>query len=98
MRTKTLLLVAALSAAGALTSTAQVFSVNMVGYINLNIPKNFSLIANQLNNQPNNTIATLLPAPPDGTVVYKFDPASGFSSEAYDAGLHAWTGGGVTVM
>jgi len=89
---------AALTAAGALTSMAQVYSVNMVGYINLNIPKNFSLIANQLNNQPNNSIATLLPAPPDKTVVYKFNPASGFSSELYDGGLHAWSAGGVTVL
>ena len=35
MRTKTLLLTAALTAAGALTSMAQVYSINIVGYINL---------------------------------------------------------------
>src|SRR5690349_19984282 len=34
MRTKTLLLTAALTAAGALSSLAQVYSVNIVGYVN----------------------------------------------------------------
>src|SRR5688500_5525594 len=73
MRTKTLLLTAALCAAGAATSMAQVYSVNMVGYINQSIPAGFSMIANQLNNSPDNRIATLFPAPADGTRIYKFD-------------------------
>src|SRR2546421_8566425 len=74
MRTKTLLLTAALSAAGALTSMAQVYSANMVGYINLQIPKGFSMIANQLNASPDNTIATVLANAPENTTVYKFVP------------------------
>ena len=73
MRTKTLLLTAALAAAGAATSMAQVYSVNMVGYINQNIPRGFSMLANQLNNSPDNKVTTLFAAPPDGTQVYKFD-------------------------
>jgi hypothetical protein len=90
---------AALSAAGVASSMADaVFSVNMVGYINLTIPKNFSLIGNQLNNTPDNKIGTLFPAPPDGTFIYKFDPLTGYSSESYDAGLAVWSGGGNLTM
>src|SRR5213075_206777 len=72
MRTKTTLLTAALVAAGALTSMAQVYSVNIVGYINLNIPKGFSMIANQLDTTPDNTLASVLPNPPENTSCYKF--------------------------
>ena len=46
MRTKTLLLTAALSAAGIATSMAQVYSANAVGYVNKLIPTGFSMIAN----------------------------------------------------
>lgn len=102
MRTKTLLITAALTAAGALSSMAQVYSVNIVGYVNLNIPGNgsFSMIANQLNNglTPQNQIKDLLPAPPDKTTIYKYDPVAGYSSEQYDAGLGQWTSLGVTTI
>ena len=76
MRTKTLLLTAALCAAGAATSMAQVYSVNMVGYINQTVPSGFSLIANQLNASPDNKVTTLFAAPPDQTQVFKFIPAT----------------------
>jgi hypothetical protein len=49
----------------------------MVGYINQSIPTGFSMIANQLNNSPDNKVVTLFPAPPSGTSVFKFNPASG---------------------
>jgi hypothetical protein len=74
MRTKTLLLTAALVAAGAASSMAQVYSVNAVGYVNLSIPKGFSMIGNQFV-QPSYTLGTLIPNPPPSTVVYKFTPA-----------------------
>jgi hypothetical protein len=47
MRTKTLLLTAALAAAGAATAMAQstIYSVNAVGYINKTVKANYSLIA-----------------------------------------------------
>jgi hypothetical protein len=76
MRTKTLLLTAALTAAGVATSMAQVYSVNMVGYINHTIPAGFSMLANHLNNSPDNLVITLFPAPPEGTRVFKYDPGS----------------------
>ncbi|MCI0748731.1 MAG: hypothetical protein L0Y58_25260 [Verrucomicrobia subdivision 3 bacterium] len=77
MRTKTLLLTAALSAAGVATSMAQVYSVNMVGYINCQVPTGFSMLANQLNASPDNKITTILPAPPNNTQIFKFNPATG---------------------
>jgi len=78
MRTKTLLLTAALTAAGVATSMAQaVYSVNMVGYINASVPVGFTMLANQLNASPDNKVTTLLAAPPEGTQVYKFNPATG---------------------
>jgi len=77
MRTKTLLLTAALTAAGAATSMAQVYSVNMVGYINAAIPTGFSMVANQLNGSPDNKVTTVLAAPANGTQVFKFNPATG---------------------
>src|SRR4051794_21316872 len=89
MRTKTLLLTAALSAAGALTSMAQVYSVNIVGYINLTVPKGFSMIANQLNASKNgvqdNTLPSVLPVVPDNTTIYKFvtTPTAHYVSSNY---------------
>ncbi len=80
MRTKTLLLTAALFAAGIAASMAQVYSVNSVGYVNKTLVTGYSLISNPLNGT-NNLLSTILPAPPDGTSVLKWDPAAqGFSS------------------
>ena len=89
MRTKTLLLTAALTAAGALTSMAQVYSVNIVGYINLNVPSGFSMIANQLNAATDNTLETLMPTVPENTTIYKFNPALRAGLGGYDQ--YQWT-------
>jgi len=64
MRTKTLLLGAAVAVAGISASQAQVYSVNAVGYVNVNIPIGFSMIANPLNTT-NNTIGSLLTTVPN---------------------------------
>src|SRR5436853_7293303 len=75
MRTKTLLLTAALSAAGVATSMAQVFSVNAVGYVNKTVPKGnkLAVISNPLDaGAGNNTIGNLFKGVPDGTQVYKY--------------------------
>jgi len=73
MRTKTLILAAAIATAGLATSMAQttVYSVNTVGYVNLTIPSNFSIVANPLIGSTN-TIPALFPSAPQGTIVYKF--------------------------
>ena len=78
MRTKTLLLTAALAAAGLATSMAQtVYSVNIVGYVNLTIPKGFSIIANPLVAATNTVSQLFGAATPEETTIYKFNNATG---------------------
>jgi len=86
MRTKTLLLTAALSAAGVASSMAQgtVFSVNAVGYVNTTLKPGFNLISNPLT-ASDNSITGLFSALPFGTQVSKFDSTSGkFTTATYD--------------
>jgi hypothetical protein len=86
MRTKTLLLTAVLSAAGIASSLGQVFSQNIVGYVNRALPPGFSLIANPLNVVAGNTLNNILPSAPIGTILYKYDPATGtFNSSTFIA-------------
>jgi hypothetical protein len=76
MRTKTLLLTAALSAAGLATSMAQVYSVNAVGYVNVTVPANgYAILGNPLNGT-NNALNTILYLPNgyDGANIFRFDP------------------------
>ncbi|MEK7677649.1 MAG: hypothetical protein AAB676_17610 [Verrucomicrobiota bacterium] len=87
MRTKTLLLTAVLVAAGVATSMAQaVYSVNIVGYVNVDVPVGFSMIANQLDNKKGNMLGDLITGAATGTTIYKFDGA-GFSPSTFIEGL-----------
>jgi hypothetical protein len=88
MRTKTLILGAALCAAGMVMTAAQTFSVNVVGYVNVTIPAGFSMIANPLNNTEGNTLDNLLPNMAIGDTVFKFSQAGGFEPSTYIA---SWT-------
>ena len=101
MRTKTLLLTAALSVAGIATSMAQaVYSVNAVGYVNTDLVPGFNMISNPLNNTAanGNTIANLFTtgfqgAIPNALTVYHFDPATDqFVSTGYDDLDQAFSG------
>jgi hypothetical protein len=79
MRTKLILTTAALGVAGSLGAVGQVYSVNAVGYINVTVPPNALAIAvNQLITG-GNTVAEVLPNVPDGTILYKYSQADGFS-------------------
>jgi len=81
MRTKTLLLTAAISAAGILaTMAAGVTSVNVVGYINVTVPTGFSYLANQLN-AADLTIGKLITTANPGTTVYTF--AGNFTANTF---------------
>ena len=74
MRTKSLLFTAAIMAAGVVGSVAQsVYSVNAVGYVNLSLGEQFSLIANPLNGT-NNLLSTILPVVPDGAQLLTWNP------------------------
>jgi hypothetical protein len=73
MSTKTLLMTAVLGAASiaAVMAADPVYSVNIVGYVNVPVPVGWSMIANPLKSG-DNTLATIMPSAPDGTSVYKF--------------------------
>jgi hypothetical protein len=90
MRTKTLLLTAVLGIAGAVSSSAQVYSVNAVGYVNVVIPRGFSMIANPLK-AADSKISALIPTAPAGTTIYKFNAATGaYTSSSFDDLDNAW--------
>jgi hypothetical protein len=93
MKTKALLLTVAVTAVALATSMAQVFSVNVVGYVKLTIPAGkLQLLANPLN-QPNNDLNIILPLKDDGSqdgvTIYRFDPVSGSYRNAI-----GWAGNG----
>jgi len=88
MRTKALLGLAALAVSTVVTS-AQVYSLNVVGYYNVTVPANsFYMIANQLDTA-NNTIGALMPSVPPNTEFYKY--AGGYTSYLFDELDLAWT-------
>jgi hypothetical protein len=98
MRTKTLLLAAVLSAAGLATSLAQsnVYSVNVVGYVNVSLPAGFTMFANPLDLDGtglNNTVNTVFSnSLPSGSSVFPFSggaflPAAGYTTKG------GWAGG-----
>jgi hypothetical protein len=78
MRTK-LLATAAILAVGLASSMAQnnVYSLNVVGYVNQSLSPGFTMIANPLNTT-NNTLQTLLAGVPAGTQILKWN-GSGFN-------------------
>ena len=93
MRTKTLLLVAAISAVGLATSLAQstnVYSANIVGYVNyVNVP-GYAMIANPLNST-NNTVQNIFASPPDYLTIFKRNAAgTGYDRASFDPDVPGW--------
>jgi hypothetical protein len=88
MRTKALLLAAAFAAAGVATSMAQVYSVNAVGYVNVNIDAGYNMISNPLNaadNTVGNLFKNITGTIPGGLKVFIFDATTGnFITVQYD--------------
>ena len=67
-------------AAGLVTSQAQVYSLNVVGYINITLKPGYNLIANQLVNGSNGLAQVFPSNVPDGALLYKWSFATqGFS-------------------
>lgn len=75
MRTKSLLAAAAIVAAGLASSVAQsnVYSLNIVGYVNKSCPNGLSMVANPLNTS-SNFLSNIVGAPPDFSQVLKWNP------------------------
>lgn len=88
MRTKTLLLTAAIGMAGLSLSMAQVYSVNAVGYVNVDIDSGFKIVANPLN-AGGNMLSDVIPSAPTGTQVLQWTGAS-YTPSAFIEGL-GWT-------
>lgn len=92
MRTKTLLLIAAVAAAGIVASNAQVYSVNAVGYVNTKLVKGFNLISNPLKAQTNTLTALLTGQVPQDTKAFVWDTAGKtFQIATYDTSF-GWDG------
>jgi hypothetical protein len=90
MRTKSLLFAAAISAASMGSALAQVYSVNVVGYINITAPIGLSLIANQLDNKNGNKLADVITKLPDGSFVHFYvGGAAGYKSISYFGGFES---------
>jgi hypothetical protein len=87
MRTKTLLLTAALGAAGVASSMGQaVYSVNAVGYVNTTLKPGFNLISNPLtaaDNTVKSLFSNITPAIPNALTVYYFN-GTRYLNAAYD--------------
>jgi len=101
MRTKTLLLTAATVAAGALSSMAQnVYSVNVVGYVNVPLVQGYSLIANPLNAGDNsvsnlfNTLYNSGSGPIAGDNLFTWN-GSGFIGDFLDQFGGGWSNPGL---
>src|SRR5437773_4744674 len=90
MRTKTLVLAAVLSAAGIATSLAQaVYSVNIVGYINLTLKPGLNLITAQLkgtNQNVNTILGSATPVLPADSKLYTWNAAGQKYDNAQFAG------------
>jgi hypothetical protein len=94
MRTKALFVAAAFGAAGLVSSMAQVYSVNVVGYVNTVLKPGYNLIANPLETTAN-TVADLFPGV-DGMSVFKFVDGT-YQIANYDAGLGEWDNPAITL-
>lgn len=90
MRTKTLLIAAAALAAGLVSSQAQVYSANVVGYVNYvstTVSPQFEMIDNPLDNG-SNTLKSIIATPPGGTQLQIWQPTSASFLTATYAGGH----------
>ena len=90
MRTKALLGVAAAFAAGALTVSAQVYSVNIVGYVNqATTGGQLHLVQNPLDNGTN-TLNSVLAGSPAGSEAYVWN-GSGYTPSLVGAKTGVWS-------
>jgi hypothetical protein len=101
MRTKTLLLSAALVAAGVASSMAQsnVYSLNIVGYVNIPVTaNNFYMLNNPLDDGQGDVVTNIMSSilndafNQDGSTLYVYDPVNGYTIENFNYGGSPNTG------
>src|SRR5690349_19724149 len=92
MRTKTLLLTAVLGVASIASSFGAVFSVNAVGYINVNLAAGYTMVANQLNTSANNSLESIFGTSLGaGDTVFKFNGTSFDSATSIGGGTFLYS-------
>jgi hypothetical protein len=92
MRTKTLLIAAAALAVGIISSEAQVYSQNVVGYANIPLLGNqkYNAVANPFSIGVSNGINEVFTGLPNQSVVYLYDPvAAVYNTYGYDDSIGA---------
>lgn len=92
MKTKTSILTALIALASGAGAMAQVYSQNVVGYVNVNVPAGFSMISNPLNGS-NNNLNTIIPTATEGMLLYKFSTTFQDANEYFDG--FGWAQNGV---
>ena len=93
MRTKSLVLAAAALAGGLLSASAQsnVYSLNIVGYVNKALPNGYSLVANPLDDGNGNVSSNLVPAAlPTKSQIVVYDQVNGYVT-ATKTSTGGWT-------
>jgi hypothetical protein len=66
-----------------------VYSVNVVGYVNLTMSRGFNLVANQLDATPDNKLGSVLPSVPAESQVLKFKN-NNYTRDDFDPGSGGW--------
>jgi hypothetical protein len=87
---------AVLGLVGAATVSAQVYSVNVVGYVNTPVCPGYNLIANPLDNKAGNNVENLFPTPPTGLQIFVFRNGA-MADNYYDPDFGGWTVPGMTL-
>ena len=88
MKTKVLLIGAALGLAVATASADAVYSSNVVGYVNVDIVAGWNMIANPLDSG-NNVLSNVIPTAPYNTAVYKMVNGA-YQITSFDEDEEAW--------
>jgi hypothetical protein len=92
MKIKTLAIAAATLAVGAITSQAQVYSQNIVGYANVSAAANQYVLACNPLTTGNDVLTNVFQGLPGGTILYYWNN-SGWSSATYSAAQKHWKAG-----
>lgn len=89
MKTKVLLVGAALAVTAVTASADTIYSSNVVGYVNLDLVPGWNMIANPLDAGVN-TLEALIQGVPDGTFVVKFQGGAFTAASTYDELFEEW--------
>lgn len=89
MKTKVLLVGAALAVTAVTASAETIYSSNVVGYVNLDLVAGWNMVANPLDAGVN-TLNTLMQGVPDGSQAAKFQNGAWTEVSAYDELFGEW--------